>query len=132
MKHTHTHTIKKKGCHKAKFHQIHECLKCSIKYKHTLKHKVLSSQERQISVIEHASLNQDVRNQDGALLGYIPENLFSLMIVNGNDNCFTRIVLAKISLNGIHANCVRGVKWCLTKCEIPRPCPLINKLMHNN
>lgn len=50
-----------------------------------------------------------MRNQDGALLGYVPENLFSLMIVNGNDNCLTGIVLAKISLNGIHADHVRGL-----------------------
>lgn len=43
------------------------------------------------------------------LLGGVPENLFSLMIVNGNDNCLTGIVLAKISLNGIQSASVRGL-----------------------
>jgi len=102
------------------------------KFRHTLKCKVLSSQGRQISVIAHASLNQDVRNQDDALLGYVPENLFSLMIVNGNDNCLTATVLAKISLNGIHADGVRRVKWWLTKREILSPCPLMKKSSNNN
>lgn len=63
-------------------------------------HSEISSQDRQVSVIAHTSLNQDVCNQDGALLGYVPENLFSLMIVNRNDDCLTGIVLAKFHLMG--------------------------------
>lgn len=30
-------------------------------------------QGRQVSIIAHTSFNQDVRNQDGILLGYVPE-----------------------------------------------------------
>lgn len=63
-------------------------------------------QDRQISVITHTSLNQDVHNQDGISLGYVPETLFNLILLNGNENGLTGIVLAKISLSKNHTDCV--------------------------